>query len=170
MFFIFNLPQPYLFSHLSQRLSVSSAPAASLATASPMPGRPRRALGPGHRSRARPTPPPATPAPTRKATLPDPPAAAAASVAPGPRRARPPTCKAALAHPGPDRRRRRPCRGRAPPRTRLSAPAAPPPTLPWTSPTQATDPHPLRPSGIVFILFYFFIQCANFRELTQIMS
>jgi hypothetical protein len=55
MFFIFNLPQPYLFSlfsNLSQRLSVSSAPAAS-----PTPGRPRRALDPGRRSCARSTPP-----------------------------------------------------------------------------------------------------------------
>jgi hypothetical protein len=44
----------------------------------------------------------------------------------------------------------------APRRPRPSAPAAQPPTPLWTSPTQIIDPHPLQPSGTVFILFLFF--------------
>jgi hypothetical protein len=47
--------------------------------------------------------------------------------------------------------------GPAPRRPRSSAPAAQPPTPPWTFPTQIIDPHPLQPSGTVFIRFLFFL-------------
>jgi hypothetical protein len=121
-FFIFNLPQPYLFSHLSQRLSVSSTPAASPTPGRPCPRPPHLSLGPGCRSRPRPRPPPPRPTPDARK---------AAPARPNHRRARP----------GLDRRRGRPCRSLAPPRPPpRPAPAAPALDPPVGACCTATDP------------------------------
>jgi hypothetical protein len=80
-FFIFNLPQPYLFSLFSQRLSVSR-PTGRLSRVpfSPTSGR----LRPGRRSCPLQRPPPARPAPNEPAAVASPAPDEPAPARPGP--------------------------------------------------------------------------------------